>query len=87
MALLDVWCNRAESSSRTSTNSIRKRTRKLNIERLEQRRVLTGWVESMGGSLYEWMSNDAQSMDPAGNVYLSGEFSSQPADFDDARLA
>ncbi len=82
MALRDVNCKRTESSSRTSTNSIRKRTRKLNLERLEQRKVLTGWVESMGGSQGEWMSNDAQSIDPAGNVYLSGQFSSQPADFD-----
>ena len=57
---------------------------RLGLERLEERRVLAGFVESFGGAadetFYGWPSQ--QTMDPVGNVYLSGRFYSQNADFD-----
>ena len=58
------------------------RTLRLGLECLEERRVLASWVESFGGSGDEQTYANQQAMDPAGNVYLSGSFNSQPADFD-----
>lgn len=60
------------------------RAQRLSFEHLEDRRVLAGWVESMGGAADETFFgyHSQQTMGADGDVYLSGRFYSQPADFD-----
>jgi hypothetical protein len=68
--------------SRGLTSRRRKpKTTHLRLERLEERTVLASWVEGFGGTAIE-DSDLSQTVDPHGNVYLSGEFRSQTADFD-----
>ncbi|HEY2414993.1 MAG TPA: Calx-beta domain-containing protein [Pirellulaceae bacterium] len=55
--------------------------RRLRLEPLEQRNLLTTFLESFGGSADE-LNNASQSIDPAGNLYTASRFYSQPADFD-----
>lgn len=67
-------------SNKGGTNSVgsqytsrRSRTLRLGLERLEERRVLAGFVESFGGAADEHQY-ESQAMDPAGNFYQSGGF-------------
>ena len=53
---------------------------RLRLERLESRNLLATWVEGFGGAGYESV-NVSPSMDPSGNIYLSGYYN-QSADFD-----
>ncbi len=53
----------------------------LRIEQLEFRNLLASWVEGFGGAGNE-TTNTFSSMDPSGNMYVIGQYNSQPADFD-----
>ncbi len=67
-------------SNKRGTNSVgsqytcrRSRGLRQGLERLEERRVLAGFVESFGGAGDEHQY-ETQAMDPAGNFYQSGGF-------------
>ena len=71
--------SRSDSNKR-GTNSVgsqytsrRSRGLRLGLERLEERRVLAGFVETFGGAGDEHQY-ETQAMDPAGNFYQSGGF-------------
>lgn len=59
----------------------RRQSPRLRLERLELRNLLASWVEGFGGGGAE-MINAFPSMDPSGNIYVAGQYNSQPADFD-----
>ena len=59
----------------------RRKAPRLRLERLEFRNLLASYVEGFGGAGSESTSTFS-SMDPSGNIYLIGQYNSQPADFD-----
>ena len=75
---------RGTNSTGSQYTSRRSRGLRLGLERLEERRVMAGFLESFGGAADETFFgySSQHTMDPVGNVYLSGRFYSQNADFD-----
>lgn len=67
--------------TRVASVDRRRKAPTLRFERLEFRNLLASWVEGFGGVGSE-TTNVFPSMDPSGNIYISGQYNSQPADFD-----
>ena len=59
----------------------RSKATRLKIEQLEARNLLASWVVGFGG-LGSELPGVLQTMDPSGNMFISGQYSSQSADFD-----